>query len=301
MRRLICFFVLSAVLSACGSENDVSKNRKDALVGVDGRVLSKQDALNAMPKGLAGADSVLFVNNYVKSWIGKELLYEQALRNVPDLQEIDKLVEQYRRELIMFEYQKQLISERLEQQISETEMETFYEMYADKFKLNSAIVKGLFLKVPENAPQIEDLKKWCRTTDAQSIENIEKYSLKNAIIYEYFIDKWVLFSDVMDNIPYAVNDETSFLRNNKTIEVQDNGYWFLLKISDYMPKGSLEPFDYAKIQIQEILVNRKKLSFFKDIEEVLYKDALKKKQIEFYNWNEEVPVTVKPDSIVPNK
>ncbi len=284
MRRLIYLFVCIVVLAACSSESDLSQNGKDALVGVKGRVLSEQEVWDAMPKGFTSADSVQFVDNYVKSWVGKELLYDQALRNVPDLQEIDKLVEQYRKQLIIFEYQKQLISERLEQQISETEMENFYEMYADKFKLNSAIIKGLFLKVPEDAPQIEDLKKWCRTTDAQSIENIEKYSLKNAIIYEYFIDKWVSFADVMDNIPYAITDQTAFLRNNKVLEVNDNGYWYLLKISDYMAKGSLEPFDFAKTQILEILINRKKLTFFKDIEQDMYEDALRRKQIQFYNW-----------------
>lgn len=297
MRRLIYFFCFLVLLSACNAENDYSRNEKNAFVGVKGSILSKQEVWDAMPKGISAVDSVQFVDSYVKSWVGKELLYNQALRNVPDLQEIDRLVEQYRKQLIIFEYQKQLISERLEHQISETEMENFYEMYADKFRLNSAIIKGLFLKVPEDAPQIEDLKKWCRTTDAQSIENIEKYSLKNAIIYEYFIDKWVSFSDVMDNIPYAINDETSFLRNNKILEVKDNGYWYLLKISDYMAKGSLEPFDFARTQILEILINRKKLSFFKEIEQEMYNDALRKKQIQFYNWNGESSKNVVSDTV----
>ena len=209
MSRFIYFFVFLSVFFACSSETDRIQNEKNALVEVKGSVLNKQEVLNTMPKGLSVSDSVQFVDNFVKTWIGTELLYDQALRNVPNLPEIEKLAEQYRKQLIIFEYQKQLITERLEQQISETEMENFYEMYADKFKLNSAIIKGLFLKVPEDAPQIEDVKKWCRTTDAQSIENIEKYSLKNAIIYEYFMDKWVSFSDVMDNIPYTITDETT--------------------------------------------------------------------------------------------
>lgn len=297
MSRFIYFFVFLSVFFACSSETDRIQNGENALVEVKGSVLNKQEVLNSMPKGLSASDSIQFVDSYVKTWIGTELLYDQALRNVPNLPEIDKLAELYRKQLIIFEYQKQLITERLEQQISETEMENFYEMYADKFKLNSAIIKGLFLKVPEDAPQIEDVKKWCRTTDAQSIENIEKYSLKNAIIYEYFMDKWVSFSDVMDNIPYTVADETSFLRNNKILEVQDNGYWYLLKISDYMGKGSLEPFDFAKTQIQEILINRKKKDFFKEIEKEMYNDALRKDQIQIYNWNQESSKEASSDTI----
>ena len=53
-----------------------------------------------------------------------------------------------------------------------------------------------------------------------------------------------------------------------------------------MGKGSLEPFDFAKTQIQEILINRKKKDFFKEIEEGMYNDALRKDQIQIYNWHQ---------------
>ena len=33
-----------------------------------------------------------------------------------------------------------------------------------------------------------------------SLEKIEKYSVQNATIYDYFYDKWVDFDEVMDEI-----------------------------------------------------------------------------------------------------
>ena len=57
------------------------------------------------------------------------------------------------------------------------------------------------MKIPVDAPGLTDVKKWYKSTDVASLEKIEKYSVQNATIYEYFYDKWVDFDEVMDNIP----------------------------------------------------------------------------------------------------
>ena len=159
----------------------------------------------------------------------------------------------------------------------------YYEKNHDKFKLHSAIIKGLFLKVPENSPQIVRLKKWYKSNTPEAVENIEKYGLHNAVIYEYFYDKWVSFDEVMDNIPYSVEREADFLRTHKNIELNHKGYWYFLNISDYQLKGEQMPFDFAKAQIREILMNQKKMNFLKEVKDELYQDALKEKEIEYFN------------------
>ena len=70
--------------------------------------------------------------------------------------------------------------------------------------MDKGLIKGLFLKIPVDAPGLTDVKKWYKSTDVASLEKIEKYSVQNATIYEYFYDKWVDFDEVMDNIPIHV-------------------------------------------------------------------------------------------------
>lgn len=259
------------------------KGSDDALVRVGDKVLTRNDLEKVMPDGLSSKDSTLFAGDYIKQWVNDQLLYDVASRNIPNVENIDRMVDRYRRELVMFEYQKHLLNEKLSKEISEEDMKVYYEENLGKFKLHSAIIKGLFLKVPENSPQIARLKKWYKSDSPEAIENIEKYGLHNAVIYEYFYDKWVSFEEVMSNIPYPVNQETEFLRTHTNIELNYKGYWYFLNISDYLPVGGQMPFDFAKVQIKEILINQRKMEFIKDIKKELYNDALKDKEIEYFN------------------
>lgn len=189
----------------CCKKNSSEENEKGTvLVRIGDKVLTRGDLEREIPDRLKSKDSALFADNFIKRWVDDQLLYEVASRNIPDKENIDRMVEHYRQELVIFEYQKHLLNEKLDKEISEEDMSVYYEKNRDKFKLHSAIIKGLFLKVPENSPQIARLKKWYKSVTPEAVENIEKYGLHNAVIYEYFYDKWVSFDEIMDNIPYSV-------------------------------------------------------------------------------------------------
>lgn len=268
----------------CCKKNSSEENEKGTiLVRIGDKVLTRGDLEREIPDRLKSKDSALFADNFIKRWVDDQLLYEVASRNIPDKENIDRMVEHYRQELVIFEYQKHLLNEKLDKEISEEDMSVYYEKNRDKFKLHSAIIKGLFLKVPENSPQIARLKKWYKSVTPEAVENIEKYGLHNAVIYEYFYDKWVSFDEIMDNIPYSVEREADFLRTHKNIELNHKGYWYFLNISDYQLKGGQMPFDFAKAQIKEILINQKKMDFLKEVKEELYRDALKEKEVEYFN------------------
>lgn len=53
-------------------------------------------------------------------------MYEKAANNIPDNVDVDKLVENYRKALIMHTYQQELISQKLANDISEHEIAEYY-------------------------------------------------------------------------------------------------------------------------------------------------------------------------------
>ncbi|OUN72837.1 peptidylprolyl isomerase [Barnesiella sp. An55] len=274
---------LVAILSAClftacrsGLQSD-----ENSLVQVGDAILSRQEVNEAMPQGLSPADSADFAERYIQRWVNDELLYDVARKNVPDLERIDKLVEQYRRDLVIFEYRKRLLSERASKEFGEQEMRDYYEKNPDMFRLREAILKGLYLKVPESAPNIGQLKKWYCSTKPDGVEKIEKYALKNVVIYDYFYDRWVPFEEIVSNIPYEFGDPETFLKNHRNLEFNKNGYWYLLHITEFKVKGEVMPYDFAKTQIQEILANNNRLEFNRELEENLYNDAEKSGEIKW--------------------
>ena len=257
-----CFIFIAFVSLLCSCKGTQPVDDADVLVKVKDRTLRRSEIKQQIPRGLSSADSMLLAESLERKWVKDALVYDVALRNLEgeDKAEVDKLVEEYRHSLIRYRYQEQLI----------------------KFVLDKALVKGLFLKIPVDAPGLVDVKGWYRSTSEASLEKIEKYSVQNASIYDYFYDKWVDFDQVMDNIPVHVSNANDFLRANKFVEVSDSTYCYLLNIKEYLPAGSVAPYDYASAQIVEMLTNRRKVEFLKKFEEELYNDAVRSGDVKFY-------------------
>ena len=87
----------------------------------------------------------------------------------------------------------------------------------------------------------------------------------------------------MDNIPIHVSNPNAFLKANKYVEVADSSYCYLLNIKEYLPSGSVEPYDYASPHVTEMLVNQRKVEFLKKFEDELYNDAIRSGDVEFHS------------------
>ncbi len=278
-----CFIFIAFVSLLCACKQTRPIDDADVLVRVKDRVLGREEIQRQIPRSLSSADSLLMAESLTKKWVKDALVYEVALRNLEreERAEVDRLVEEYRHSLIRYRYEEQLVRERLSSDFQESDKLRFYEENQSKFVLDKALIKGLFLKVPADAPGLADVKKWYRSTSESAVEKIEKYSVQNAVIYDYFYDKWVDFDQVMDNIPMRVTDANAFLKANRYVEMCDSTYCYLLNISDYLPIGRVAPYDYAGPQIIEMLTNQRKVQFLKDFEDELYNDAVKHGDVEF--------------------
>ena len=271
------------VVGGCNRQSSIS-DTQGLVVKLHDRGLSRESLLQALPKRLSSADSLIWAESYLKQWIKDELVYDVAQRNMDDetKAEIDRLVDSYRRSLIRYRYQEQLVKERLSANITEAEKEAFYAENREEFVLDHSLIKGLFLKVPLGAPNLSEVKRWYRSKSEDSIEKIEKYSVQNAVVYEYFYDKWVDFDELMLNIPQTVTDEAAFLRTHTYLEAADSSFCYLLNIDEFIPKGEIAPYEYVAPQVFEMLVNQRKVKFLKDFEEELYDDAVRAGDVIFF-------------------
>ena len=281
MSRGVIYGVLSMLLLfSCG--RGVQDVGADVLVSVEGHSLLRSEVETVIPRTLSSADSLLMAESYVKKWVKDVLVYDVAEENLgEEMADVERLVEAYRHSLIRYRYQEQLVRERLSAEIRESDVLNYYETNQKKFELKTNLVKGLFLKVPIDAPGLADLKRWYKSDDASAVEKIDKYSLQNAAIYDYFYDKWMDFEDVMENIPIQLSNPSAYLKANKTLEVSDSSYCYLLNIRDYIPAGQVAPYDYVQPQIMDMLLAQRKQKFLRDFEEELYNDAIRDGKVRF--------------------
>lgn len=275
MRSGFAFILMFLLFCSCQQKPSVEQ--KNILVKAGNRSLSRADLEAVLPPRLSPADSLIWTESYIKQWIKDGLVYDVALQNLTDedKKDIEQLVNAYRHSLVRYRYQEQLIKERLSTNISEEDKRKFYEENQNEFILEQNLIKGLFLKIPIDAPNLSEVKKWYRSTSEAEIEKIEKYSVQNAVVYEYFYDKWISFDEVLATIPLKIAQESDFLRTHSFIETADSSFCYLLNIKEYTLKGDIAPFEYVNTQVLDMLINRQKIKFLKDFEEELYNDAIR--------------------------
>ena len=276
--------VIAGALSGCGQEHN--HKGKTPLVEVSGEFLYKEDLQAALPLNISKDDSVLFAEHYIRNWIEDALLFDKAEGNIPDNDKISKLVENYRRALIMHTYQEELVNQKLANDISEEEINAYYEKNKELFRLDNPLVKGLFIKVPLSSPDLGNVRVWYRKNNQDVIEKLEKYSLRNAVSYDYFYDRWTSVPDVAAKIPLKVLDtDANYLDKNRNVEVKDTAFCYFLHIEDFLGKDKQKPLDFARDEIKEILINLKRVEFINKVKEDLYQRASDRNKIIYYYLN----------------
>ncbi len=267
----------------CSCSSSYDSKGMTPLVEIDGNFLYRENLEAVMPAGLTKEDSLLFVGNYIHNWVEETLLFEKAQANIPDNEQIEALVESYRKSLIVHTYKQELIKEQLVSEISEKEMHQYYDEHKDLFTLSQPLIQGLFIKVPYTAPKLKSVREWYKKNDREAVENLEKYSLQNAVKYEYFYNKWVAAADVIDLLPSNSLSLEQLTQTKTAYELKDTAYYYFLNVSDIYRVGEQEPYEHAGAKLREILINLKQVDFIKNMKADLYQDAVKNKRIK-YNY-----------------
>jgi hypothetical protein len=281
MKQTFSFILCAFLFSACGKPGRELPSG-ETLVRVKDRAFTRGELENRMPHSISSADSMIRAENIIKKWVIDALMDEAAYQNIgDDKAEIDKLVNEYRRSLMRHRYQERIIRDKVSAEINEYEQTKYYEENKQQFVLSENLIRGLFIKVPVDAPGLDNLRKWYRSESEESLEKIEKYGIQNAIIYDYFYDRWANFNEIMVKIPYHFSNPTQFLRTNDHLEISDSTHVYFLNITDKLLIGGMAPFDYVKIQIQEMLVNKRKIDYLREFGENLYRDAIKNGTVRF--------------------
>ena len=255
---------------------------KTPIVEIGQDVLYAEDVKQVLPLGLSEADSMLFAEQFIRNWAQDVLFYQNAIRNIPDTKDIDRLVENYRRSLIEHEYQRRLIEQKFSSEITEEEIDQFFNDNQRLFVLDESLVKGLFLKISNKSHDLSDIRKLYTQQDDESYEEIEKYCIRNAARCEFFYDNWRTVAELEVLLPVMDKPLETLLKDNGSFEFKDEEYIYLLNVSEYAPKGGIEPLDHARSRIRGLLINSNEVSYMRKIKEDLYDAAIEKNRIIFH-------------------
>jgi len=278
--KFICIITLPALLFACREE--VSYVERPTIASVGDTHLYKDEADMAYARLGHGVDSVAFMQNYVEQWAIDLLFLQKAKENVVSTQEIDRMVENYRINLIQNLYQDRLITQQLLPGITETEVQEFYEKEAALFELDEPYIKGFYVKMPLKSSKIRNVRNWCLRKGQDDLEELEKFCSENGYEYQFFIEEWMPFADLVRRTPLTGQQLMTRLQKNSTIEFNDDGNVYFVSADSILKENDTKPIEMVAGEIKELLLNSKKAKFIKTVKRSLYEDALNTGRVILY-------------------
>jgi hypothetical protein len=243
-----------------------------------------EDIAKDMPLGLSVSDSGRLVDKYVDDWVKKQLLIIKANEELSiNAINIDRKVEDYRYALIMHEFEKIYIGSHLNNEVTQEEIESYYHERSDNFLLKQNIVRCIFAKIPSSAPDIFQIRRNIRNYPNTDIEDIKNYCYQFADLSFLDDSVWIGLDELVVNTPLAaLQNKTQFLEKTVYSETRDESYIYLFRMVEYKISDQIAPLEYVKEDIENIIINKRKLALKKDLHETIYEEALKTKKFEIY-------------------
>ncbi len=280
MIRYLLIILIAGVSFSCKHKEVIQEK---PLVKVFDKYLYPSNLRDIIPANISPSDSSILVNDYIDKWIRKQLLLRRAEMNLTEEEKnVDKQLENYRSSLLIFKYEQSLIKQKLDTIIGMEEIEKYYSDNPANFLLNNNIVKATFLKVPRDAPDLGDLRRWYRSDTDENLKKLEAYAFQYAEIYDYYNDDWVDFSQIEKNLPFRIDNPQYLMKYRKYYEVMDSTCYYFLNIKDYRLLGSVAPLDYVIQDIRTIIMNKRKIQLVNRLESNIYNDALNRGYFTIY-------------------
>ncbi len=276
----IAVFLIVLAFYSC---NQNPENNKQPIAKIHDNYLYLSDIKEVIPDGRKGEDSVVIAKNYINNWIKKQLLLKKAEVNLPDdKKDVEKEIADYRSSLLIYRYQQQLIDQKLDTVIKKSELRNYYEENKSNFILDQILIKAIYIKLPVNSPNIENVKKWYKSDNEEDFSRLEDYCYQYAEIFDNFNDDWIEFNKINNIIPEKIKNPKRFLKYNKYIESDDSVNLNLVKINDYRLKGTEAPFTYVEDKISSLILNKRKHQLLEKLEKDIYNEALNHNEFKIY-------------------
>lgn len=250
-----------------------NENKDDQIIArVGDKFLLRDEILYQESMG----DSVSVFSNQINDWLKKQLLLKSAYQSDELRLLIDRKVEKYRDDLLLFEFEKLMLMSNPSQEVSLVELENYYDENIEDFILPYNLVQALYAKISLQVPGLNTFISYFRrypNTDTDKVLSfIYQFSEKS------FIEDsiWVKFDDIVIGTPFPNNiDKNNFLKNRTFYQMRDDEYVYLIKILDKKLKGDFSPLDFEVDVINTIILNKRKQDLFDKLRDSIFINSTK--------------------------
>jgi len=280
MQKLAVIFLFVCFIS-CNYFKDEQTGM--AIARVNDVYLYKKDIANLVVETTSSEDSTLIVTNYINRWATRQLLLNKSKINLPQsqLEEYDRLVEEYKNELYTEAYKNIIVSQQLDSTVSNVSLEEFYNENKENFRLNEELYKVRYIALDksfDNVNEVENALQRYNKKDKETLNTLniqfKKYNFNDSV--------WIMKERIVEDMPVVKTSTQTELNKSGFFKLQDSLGVYLLKIEEVLQTGDIAPLSYVKPTLKQIVLNKRKLELIKKLEKDITIDAIKNDDFEIY-------------------
>lgn len=278
--RFLLLFLIIIQSNAC-----TKKNTGVVLAKAFDNTLYDYDLVGIVANGTSVKDSILIAENYIENWVQQQIIVHQAEKVLSNNEKnFSKQLEDFRNSLLVYNFDNNLIIQSLDTIVSDNEINKYYEEHTQEFELKSNIVKVLYVKIAKKSPFVSQFKQFINKYSDNPKERLKLADLAQKQANNFFLDdqNWLQFDELLKEVPIKTFNQEQFLSNNKTIEIVDEEFIYLLNIKEFKTKESTSPLNFEKDNIKNIIIQKRKLKVVKDAHDALILKAKTDKDVEIF-------------------
>ena len=275
---LFCIFTLASCDYIKLQEKHAPTSEIIAIVNTD--KLFKEDLKDFLPRNISREDSLILVKSFIQDWAVKKLLLDAAANNntQESLKNINNLVQDYKESLLINNFKEALIKQQLDTIISDDEVEAYYLINNENFKLNEVLVKSRYLYFDASIINKKEIVKFFKSEEIEDAEELERQQLSFKM-YQLNDSIWTELDKILLKLPFS---KDNLLKKSKFIQKQDSLGLYLVAIKDVLRRNDIAPLSYIKPTIKEMILHKRKIELIRDIEKIIVKDATKNNNFKIY-------------------
>lgn len=232
-----------------------------------------------IPKDVSAQDSQLYVTGYINRWIKDQLMMREAERNIPKELNLEQLVNDYRKSLIRYNYEKILVDNYQDSTVTPDELAAYYEKNKSQYPLKYTIIRCLYFKIDGKDKNLNKLRKEM-AMDQMDVSAIQALGDQANIQFTDTM-KWYRALDILEQIPgdrLRIRD----LEPGKSFDVSDSGFHYVIRIIDRVKENDLAPVTFIQDQLTKLILHQKRFKYLENITQELYDQELRKNNIKIY-------------------
>lgn len=276
--------ILVFIFHSCGIADESPKPKGVIVAEVGDYYLTVDEIVKVFGKDWQSKTDK--VDDFIRIWAKGKVVGIEANNSLTEKdKDFSKELNSYKTSLLKYTYEAKLLDSALNLDVSNEEIQSYFELNQKNFELKENIIRVRYVKVPKKHKKFNQIKYLLQYKDTVRKEKFFSLVQSENFFCEANDSLWLKLDELKNLIPFKLYNDEHFLRNYKYTEAPDGNDVWMIYFSENRLKKGVAPIEMVEDKIKAIIINQRKQELIQEKEMELYNRALKNKEIKVYVEN----------------